>query len=151
MAKQPPIPLSSLQKWMQQVIIGPSDAEQRFPQAFLPKDWQGLNLDMIIKPSSKLSSQQHLSIYQFSYIARLRACMASQFKALEYALGEKLFEGFADEYLKTYPSKSYTLMDLGAQFADFLEETRPDKDQEEREDWPDFMIELKSMECGDTG
>lgn len=146
MSKQPSIPLSTLQKWMQQAIIGPSRVEQRSPQALLPDDWQGRNLDSIIKPSSKLSSRQHLHIYQQSYILRLRACMASQFKALEYALGETLFEGFADEYLKAHPSQSYTLMELGAHFADYLEATRPDKDQAEREDWPDFMIELARFE-----
>lgn len=131
---------------MQQAIIGPSSVEQRSPQVFLPKDWQGRNLDTIIKPSSKLSSRQHLNIYQQSYILRLRACMANQFKALEFALGEMLFEGFVDEYLQAYPSRSYTLTDLGAQFADFLEATRPDKEQEEKEDWPDFMIELARFE-----
>jgi hypothetical protein len=146
MSKQPPIPLSALQKWMQQAIIGPSSVEQRSPQVFLPEDWQGRNLDSIIKPSNKLSSRQHLNIYQQSYILRLRACMASQFKALEYALGETLFEGFVDEYLQAHPSESYTLTDLGAHFAAFLEATRPDKEQSEKEDWPDFMIELARFE-----
>jgi len=72
--------------------------------------------------------------------------MASQFKALEYALGESLFKGFADQYLQANPSQSYTLMDLGKNFSSYLEATRPDKEYSEKEDWPDFMIELAAFE-----
>ncbi|MEO1260286.1 MAG: DNA-binding domain-containing protein [Bacteroidota bacterium] len=146
MKKSPTLPLANLQKWMQQAIIGPSVNEPRPPVAFLPDEWKNAKLDDIVKPSKKLTSEQHLSIYQQSYILRLRACMSSQFKALEYALGENLFEGFVDQYLKTFPSESYTLMDLGANFRRFLEETRPDKYEEQKESWPDFMIELANFE-----
>ena len=146
MAELENLSLAELQKWMQQAIIGPSENEQRPPAAFLPKAWQNKSLDAIVKPSSRLSSEQHLNIYQQSYILRLRACMSSQFKALEFALGEHLFTGFVDQYLKTYPSESHTLMDLGANFMRFLQETRPDKNEKEKESWPDFMIELARFE-----
>ena len=133
MNKAHAIPLKDLQAWMQQMIIDPQGAGEA-----------PAGLESIIKPSSKLSGRQRLNIYQRAYVARLRDCMAKQFSALEYALGKDLFQRFADEYLEAHPSTSYTLMDLGARFADFLEATRPDKDQ--RESLPDFMIELIQFE-----
>jgi hypothetical protein len=72
--------------------------------------------------------------------------MRNQFGALAYALGPGLFDAFADDYLCRYPSHSYTLNDLGAKFARFLQETRPDADQAQKESWPDFMIELARFE-----
>lgn len=66
--------------------------------------------------------------------------------ALEYALGEELFRAFADEYLHRYPSESYNLANLGDRFATYLAETRPDRDEEVKEEWPDFMIELATFE-----
>ncbi|NQY07454.1 MAG: putative DNA-binding domain-containing protein [Flavobacteriaceae bacterium] len=121
--------LNQVQSWMQQAILAP-----------------GIQTDIAdhINETSKLSAKRHLHIYQRSYIARLRECMKAQFQALNYALGDQLFQGFADLYLTEKPSRSYTLNNLGERFADFLEETRPDKEQ--KESWPDFMIQLADFE-----
>ena len=64
-------------------------------------------------------------------------------------LGRELFDEFAFDYLQRYPSKSYTLSRLGDRFADFLEETRPDRVEGEGQpavDWPDFLIDLCALE-----
>lgn len=108
--------------------------------------WDQKALEKVVKPSSKLSAQQHLAIYRRSYFSRLRECMLVQFPALSYALGQALFLQFANLYLSQYPSQSYTLADLGYHFEQFLEENRPDKDQEEKEWWVDFMIQLANFE-----
>lgn len=131
------LPLADFQQWMQSMLLGPSGKDST-PQ---------LRVDEVIKPSARMAAWQHLAIYQHGYTARLRSCMSTQFTALEYALGEDLFEAFADEYLKTYPSESYNLANLGDRFAFYLEETRPDKNSPVKEDWPDFMIELAQFEC----
>ena len=112
--------LKEIQQWMQQALLSPYST-------------QNPSTEQVICSSERLSAQQHLAIYQRSYVARLRECMAKQFEALQYALGKELFQQFVDQYLQTYPSKSYTLIHLGKYFADFLEETRPDKNQEEKE------------------
>jgi hypothetical protein len=72
--------------------------------------------------------------------------MSQQFSALEYALGEELFCAFADGYLASQPSINYNLAELGAEFAHFLEINRPDFDEEKKEDWIDFIIELARFE-----
>lgn len=125
--------LRQMQAWMQRALIGSEATSAAQP-------------DAIIRTSSRLSAGQHLDIYRRSYVARLRECMAAQFSALNYALGPELFRAFADDYLQSYPSASYTLNDLGARFAQFLSDTRPDAHEAEKELWPDFMIELAAFE-----
>jgi hypothetical protein len=124
--------LARIQKWMQSVLISP---EANFADS---KDF--------INDSSRLSAESHLKIYRQSYIARLRECMKNQFSALAFALGEDLFQMFADQYLESYPPSSYTLNNLGRQFPDFLEKNRPDAGSEEKESWIDFIIELANFE-----
>jgi hypothetical protein len=129
--------LTQLQNWMQGMLVDHAPMQDvAVPAA----------VEDIVNPSQRLSAVRHLDIYRHSYIARLRACMQSQFSALSYALGSELFELFADQYLDTYPSESYTLNTLGQKFALFLEETRPDAGLKQKETWPDFMIELAGFE-----
>ena len=126
--------LAQMQNWMQAVLIHKNG------------QIQGATPEYLINESSRLTAARHLNIYRQSYIARLRECMKNQFSALAYALGEELFQMFADQYLDAYPSGSYTLNDLGRRFPDFLEATRPDAGQEEKELWIDFIIELAQFE-----
>jgi hypothetical protein len=123
--------LSQIQSWMQSALVGTNAQAQ--PENF-------------INESSRLTAARHLNIYRQSYIARLRECMKNQFSALAFALGEDLFQMFADQYLDSYPSGSYTLNHLGKKFPDFLEQTRPDADAPEKEEWVDFIIELARFE-----
>lgn len=124
--------LAQLQGWMQYALVR-QEADARAAD--------------FVMGSSRLDAEAHLGIYRRSYIARLRECMKNQFSALAYALGEDLFQMFADEYLGAYPSASYTLSDLGKNFPDFLEATRP----RDGETWPDFMIELARFEFALSG
>jgi hypothetical protein len=110
--------------------VKPNDVEQRFTA------------------SANLSAAQCLAIYQRGYILRLTKCLAEQFPALCHALGKQLFDQFAQKYLQSSPSDSYTLYELGRRFPDFLEQDRPDKNLpvEARESWIDFMIDLAKYE-----
>ncbi len=135
MTETPTLSTYEIHNWMQGMLI-----------QHVPISGTGLTTEEVIAPSERLSAAQHLSIYRQSYIARLRDCMKNQFRALAYALGELLFEAFADQYLDSNPSVSYTLNDLGKKFPSFLDQTRPDAGMDEKEDWPDFMIELAAFE-----
>ncbi|WP_295676108.1 putative DNA-binding domain-containing protein [uncultured Mucilaginibacter sp.] len=129
------ITLHQLQNWMQGMLIkgSPSTDDRKVIEA-------------VVNHSQRLSAMRHLNIYRSSYIARLRACLQNQFIALAYALGNDLFESFADQYLDSCPSESYTLNTLGEKLPAFLEQTRPDADLEQKESWPDFIIELAGFE-----
>lgn len=125
--------LESLQQWMLNSLIHPRQTA---------KD----NVEQLIQPSSRLTSTERLLIYQRSYYQRLIKCFADQFPALCHALGQELFDDFAFQYLQDMPSVSYTLYDLGRRFPDYLANTRPDRDTNEKETWVEFMIDLAHFE-----
>jgi hypothetical protein len=143
------IPLNQFQAWMQQLLLDPFQQTDIDPRNLLPDSFKEGTLEDVIHHSKKLSAKDHLAIYQRSYIARLRHCMAQQFSALEYALGEDIFCALADDYLSERPSHHYNLGLLGQEFAEHLQATRPDKEQ--KEDWVDFMIELAQFEYALSG
>ncbi|HUY92029.1 MAG TPA: DNA-binding domain-containing protein [Pirellulales bacterium] len=143
-------PLARVQRWMQAVIshpggIGPgveSDEAQRH-LSVSPDE-----IEQVIAPSRRLSGEERLAIYANAYFARLLECMQSVFPCTLKTIGEDAFDELALGYLERYPSRSYTLDRLGAEFARYLEETRPDRDDQGRstETWPDFLIELAGLE-----
>jgi len=71
-----------------------------------------------------------------------------EFPVLKHALGEEVFDAFAVGYLQQYPSRSYTLFQLGANFPRYLAETRPEASEgaDLPVDWPDFLIDLATLE-----
>jgi hypothetical protein len=140
------IPLATIQKWLQDSLLDPSGHAKKGSGGSSSSQGEAVPLRSMIKDSKRLSAEGHLAIYQRSYVARLRDCMSKQFTALEYALGDDLFRGFADAYLQEYPSSNYNLITLGEKFPAYLEATRPDQGAETKEDWPDFMIELAQFE-----
>ncbi len=145
------IPLRQFQQWMLQLLLDPFQQTGVAPKDFLPEELKQGSVDttgisQVIEDTEKLNARRHLGIYQRGYIARLRNCMSQQFSALEYALGEDIFIAFADGYLASKPSRHYNLAELGREFADYMQATRPDADAETKEDWIDFMIELAQFE-----
>jgi hypothetical protein len=142
--------LNRLQNWMQAVITHPlgigagvcaEPARQNFNLTVS-------ELDTLIAPSQSLTGAQRLAIYSRAYYARLLDCFRAEFPCLLYALGDELFTNFATEYLCHHAPQSYTLHHLAEHFPDFLAETRPDANAppEERESWPDFIIDLARLE-----
>lgn len=127
--------IKDMQNWMLDALITPDQISQQ-------------DINQVFIDSANLQAEQCLAIYQRGYILRLSKCLAEQFPALCHALGEKLFEQFARQFLVSYPSVSYTLYDLGRRFSAYLEEVRPDKNlpQSQKEDWIDFMVDLSRYE-----
>jgi len=128
-----PSKLSAMQHWMLNALVKPGNVGQE-------------SLAETLLPGAMLDAAGCLAIYQRSYILRLRQCLVEQFPATCYALGDALFNDFADDYLRSCPSDSYTLYELGRRFPLWLEQTRPDRDLPEREDWIDFMVDLAHYE-----
>ena len=126
--------LADLQAWMQHALVHPEDLSAAG------------DADRLVLPSGALSPRQRLAIYQRGYYARLVQCLEGQFKVLCSTLGPPLFQDFAGAYLRECPSVSPTLSDLGERFADYLQQTRPDRDAGEKEPWVDFMVDLARFE-----
>lgn len=86
---------------------------------------------------------QRMDIYIQAFHARLVSCMENEFPVLRLALGSELFVQFVHQYLNQYPPDSYTLMDLGKRFPQFLRESKP---EDQNELWPEFILELAEFE-----
>ncbi|MCI0535507.1 MAG: DNA-binding domain-containing protein, partial [Verrucomicrobiales bacterium] len=155
--------VSRVQRWFQAVVTHPdgveagadSDEAQRLIN--LPPG----QLEKVITRSRALSAAERLAIYANAYHTRLLECLGEVYPMLKRALGEEAFDGFAFGYLQEYPSRSYTLNELGRHFPPYLQETRPTPDNSESEsasvdaeddqpalvqDWPDFLIDLARLE-----
>jgi hypothetical protein len=138
--------LRDLQRWMQAVLMHPGGAEagaasEAARQAI---DVPPEQAERVVTRSRALSGLERLAIYNRAYYARLLECLRESYPVLFRALGEEAFDGFALDYLQKYPSRSYTLNDLGANFPRYLRESRPA--DEPGPGWPDFVIDLAALE-----
>lgn len=142
--------LDQLQRWMQAVVTHPGNIASGIASEEAQSSLSvTLNtLEEVVTPSATLSGAERLAIYWRSYNARLLQGFQSMFPALLNFLGEKLFNRFAIDYLDKHPPHSYTLSDLADGFSQHLAETRPDATAptDQREQWPDFIIDLASIE-----
>jgi hypothetical protein len=141
--------LNTVQRWFQAVITHPDGVESGI-DAQAAQELIALKrseLEKIIRRSKNLTAEQRLGIYANAYYARLIECLRESFPVLARTLGREVFDAFAFDYLQRSPSKSYTLNRLGDGFAVFLNETRPDRSDEEGDvGWPDFLIDLARLE-----
>ncbi len=78
-----------------------------------------------VKETEPLSAQQRLDIYARGYLSRLVECLRNEFGALRALAGDEVFDLFAKGYVWSRPPTSPSMFDLGAGFADYLEDTRP--------------------------
>lgn len=141
--------LNRVQRWMQAVITHPdgvlSGADGEAAKELI--DVGRGNLESVVTRSRALEASDRLAIYANAYYARLIECIGDVFPVLKRVLGEEAFDSFAFDYLQSYPSKRYSLNDLGDQFVNFLRQTRPDPDRAKDEaDWADLLIDLATLE-----
>lgn len=149
-----PRPLDRVERWMQAVITHPAGVaagiDSESAQAAIPLT--SAEVERVIARSQALDSMERLGVYANAYYARLLECLRDVFPIVARTLGEELFDRFALGYLQKYPSQSYTLCELGARFAQFLDETRPiEPDAAAAEvglspDWPRFVVDLARLE-----
>ena len=143
-----PRSLDVVQRWFQAVVTHPGGVEGGAESAEAQRliHLQRGELEAVIRRSKSLTAAERMAIYANAYYARLLECMEAWFPVLKSALGEEVFNSFAFEYLQQYPSKSYTLDRLGENFGRFLDETRPEAEEGEDGSWPDFLIDLATLE-----
>lgn len=73
-----------------------------------------------VAPTSRLSRQQCLSVYQEAYTARLVEVLEKEFPYVVLFLGVGAFEVVARDFLDRYPPTAYTLAELGLHFPEYL-------------------------------
>lgn len=151
--------INRLQRWFQTVMThadgvdsGASSKEAQRLIQLGPGE-----LEKVLTRSRALTAAERLAIYANAYHTRLLECLAEVFPFLKRTLGEEAFDGFAFGYLQHYPSRSYTLNELGRAFPRYLEETRPPAAAERapsnatsslegEDEWPEFLIDLARLE-----
>jgi hypothetical protein len=67
----------------------------------------------LVKPNSRLTSQERLEIYCRSYWARLLDSLAADFPGVRGVVGVAAFDHLRRDYLTECPSRSWTLRNLG--------------------------------------
>ena len=160
MNDDPKYDLEQIQRWMQAVIVHPLGVEQGIASddARQHVDVDSAGIEQVVTRSKALSAVERLGIYGYAYYARLLECLKEEFPAVLHAVGEDAFNAFALGYLQKYPSRSYTLFELGAKFPRYLDETRPADDRGSEGDentaeadraaacWIQFVIDLATFE-----
>ncbi|MCA9114094.1 MAG: putative DNA-binding domain-containing protein [Planctomycetaceae bacterium] len=142
-----PRELAIIQQWFQTVIMHPDgvtagvDSAEARQQIDISPD----ELEQVVTRSAARSSLQRMEVYANAYYARLLECMGNEFPALQHAVGEEAFGGFAFGFLQQYPSSSYTLAELGSRFPRYLKESRPPGEGGSPW-WMDFVIDLATYE-----
>jgi hypothetical protein len=78
-----------------------------------------------IKPNDRLTSLERVQIYNRQYWFRLIDCLYEDYPGLLAILGHRKFDKLIHAYLEKYPSRCFTLRNLGDRLAQFIDE-RPD-------------------------
>ncbi|WCM27050.1 DNA-binding domain-containing protein [Sphingomonas sp. QA11] len=77
---------------------------------------------------NRLTAEMRIGIYAQGYRLRLLGCLGTEYPVLSALAGPTAFGLFAQGYIAAHPSRSYTLYDFGAGFADYLDAARPTGD-----------------------
>jgi Putative DNA-binding domain len=146
----PPRNLGHIQRWMQAVLMHPEGIAEGIDSADARQhiDVGRDEAEKVVTRSRALTALERLGIYGYAYYARLLECLREEFPVLMHALTPEVFDAFAVGYLQAYPSRSYTLLQLGSNFPRYLAETRPEEGGGDGlpADWPDFLIDLATLE-----
>jgi len=78
--------------------------------------------ETFIKSNDRLSSFERLELYNRMYWFRILGAIRDDCPGMVALLGERRFERLAQAYLTRYPSRSFTLRDLGSRFERFVAE-----------------------------
>lgn len=139
--------LEQIQRWLQAAITHPGGVADGLASS---QAREQLNIDpqeieQVLTRSQSMSAVDRLEVYGNAYYARLIECLREEFPVLRHALGEDAFDAFAVGYLQKYPSRTYTLIQLGLNFPRYLAECTP-TDDEMPPHWVDFVVDLAQFE-----
>lgn len=118
--------LEELQREMAAAVMQPLTADESMQESDTIGRWQGRAMEEVasafIRPNDRLTSFERLEIYNRQYWFRLQNAFAEDFPALHSVVGSSRFETLANAYLTAYPSRSFTLRNLGSHLHAWLSE-----------------------------
>lgn len=86
------------------------------------------SIDDMLIGAGTLTSSEGLLVYQSDYNARLFEALSKNYEATWVVLGDDDFMELTKEYIKLFPSNSYTLNSYGENFPEFISEKNVDID-----------------------
>ena len=114
--------LNLLEHWMKTVVTERGGLSEKLDAA---ARLHGLDAEDVVAERRGVSARERLAVYTTGYVLRLLECMRADFPVLRGFVGDSVFDAFAKAYVITMPPASHSLYDLGADFPQFLEETKP--------------------------
>jgi len=111
----------TLQKLMATAVMRPLARDDSMQRKWIDGRPTKKIAESFIKPNDRLTSFERLEIYNRQYWFRVRNCFYEDYLGLRAILGDKKFARLADAYLEKFPSRSYTLRNLGSRLVNFLE------------------------------
>jgi hypothetical protein len=106
--------LVGLQRWFASEIFRPNLQPPRRRPARSPRAAE------VVLPSRTLTAAERVAIYSRMYFARLHDCLADDYPTIFKFLGPEAFGKLVRSYLSRYPSRHYSLNDLGRRMPRFL-------------------------------
>jgi hypothetical protein len=80
--------------------------------------------DLVLPSHRGLRPAERVGIYQGMYVPRMMEALESDYPGLAHYLGEGPWMRLVRRYLTAYPSRSYTLNDLGRRLPEFVRRAR---------------------------
>lgn len=102
------------------LIMQPLTPQQRMSEKRPRGGSSAATANTFIAPNDRLTSFERIEIYNRQYWFRLIDCLYDDFPGLRAVLGEARFYHLVVSYLKKYPSRSFSLRNLGDRMEKFL-------------------------------
>lgn len=120
--KVPP-DLFSIQKWFASIITRPFDSSSQMNPISPSGRLMSEEAQEVISPSTKLSSDQRIQIYNQQYWWRLLSILQQNFPALIRLFGYADFNhSIGMPFLTKYPSRHWSLSHLGSRLSTWIDE-----------------------------
>lgn len=100
------------------------DSQKRLHQ-FITQQEPTINVEELIQPNSKLTATQRAEIYQDMYQLRMCEAVLEDYPLFFESLKGYSEEEFILEYVKAFPSQSFSLNFLGDFFVEYLSTMKP--------------------------
>ncbi len=101
-------------------------------------------LERVVTRGPRLGALERLGVYHYGYRARLVECLADDYPAVQFALGDDAFEALCHAYVERYPSRSPSLNAYGQHMATLLATRAPAGDADAAP--LAFLAELATLE-----
>ena len=117
--------LLNLQRRMARAVMTPLTPSERMrPAAPNGRSMRAVAAEFI-KANDRLSSFERLEIYNRQYWFRILSSFAEDFPGLRAVLGDRKFDSVAKAYLSAYPSRSFTMRNLGSKLEGWMKQHSP--------------------------